>query len=271
MHPAVQDPRALALRIESAQAEQLDRTGRAGATSLRIAGGRSVFKGPRSPFSAAVGIGLAGPVGAEDVDRIEAHLGPGGGPVRIEVGPWSDPSLAAELARRGYQIERFHQVWWRPPLPVSPPPADVEVRPIRPGEERAWIDLFAQAYLGRPVRSEAQAEAFLAMTRAEGNVCFFALDGGVPVAVAIASATGGLALLSGAGVPAAFRGRGLQLALVQARLAWAAEQRCDVVASATEPGTASQSTLERAGFRCAYPKVVMVRAGGFATAGSWTI
>jgi len=258
------------MRIENAQAEQLDRTGRAGAPSLHVAGGRSVFKGPRSPFSAAIGVGLAGPVTAEDVDRIEAHLGPGGGPVRIEVGPWSDPSLAAELARRGYLIERFHQVWWRPPLPL-PPPAGVEVRPIRPGEERAWIDLFAQAYLGRPVQSGAQAEAFLAMTRAEGNVCFFALEAGAPAAVAIASDTGGLALLSGAGVPAASRGRGLQLALVQARLVWAAERRCDIAASATEPGTASQRTLERAGFRCAYPKVVMVRAGGYGTTGSWTI
>lgn len=271
MHPAAEDPRALALRIESAQAEQLDRTGRSGAPSLHVAGGRSVFKGPRSPFSVAIGVGLAGAVSAADVDRIEAHLGPGGGPVRIEVGPWSDSSLAVELARRGYQIERFHQVWWRAPVPVPPPPPGVEVRLIRPGEERAWIDLFAQAYFGRPVQAEAQAEAFLAMTRAEGNACFFALDGGVPAGVAIASERDGLAMLSGAGVPAAFRGRGLQLALVRARLAWAAERRCDVAASATEPGTASQRTLERAGFRCAYPKVVMVRAGGYATSGSWTI
>ncbi len=162
-------------------------------------------------------------------------------------------------------------MWWRPPVPVPPPPESVEVRLVRPGEERAWIDLFALAYFGHAVRSEAQAEAFLAMTRAEGNACFFALDGGVPAGVAIASAAGGLALLSGAGVPAAFRGRGLQLALVRARLAWAAERGCDAAASTTEPGTASQRTLERAGFRCAYPKVVMVRAGGFATNGAWTI
>ena len=270
MHPVPQDPRALALRIENAQAEQLDRTGRPGAASLRIAGGRSVFKGPRSPLSAAIGVGLAGPVGPEDVDRIEAHLGPGGGPVRIEVGPLSDPSLAAELARRGYQIERFHQVWWRSPAP-APPPRGVEVRLARPGEERAWIDLFAEAHYGGPAQSAAQAEAFLAVTRAEGNACFFALEGGVPAGVAIASATGGIALLSGAGVPAPFRGRGLQLALVEARLAWAAERGCDVAASATEPGTASQRTLERAGFGCAYPKVVMVRAGAFATNGAWTI
>ena len=33
---------------------------------------------------------------------------------------------------------------------------------------------------------------------------------------------------------------------------------CDLAASATEPGTASQRTLERCGFRVAYPKAVLV-------------
>jgi hypothetical protein len=37
------------------------------------------------------------------------------------------------------------------------------------------------------------------------------------------------------------------------------EMGCDLAASATEPGTASQRTLEKAGFRCAYPRAVMLR------------
>ena len=76
--------------------------------------------------------------------------------------------------------------------------------------------------------------------------------------VALSSAEGGVAWLSGAGVLPASRGRGLQCALVRARLAWAAAQGCDLAASATEPGTASQRTLERCGFRVAYPKAVLV-------------
>jgi GNAT superfamily N-acetyltransferase len=56
----------------------------------------------------------------------------------------------------------------------------------------------------------------------------------------------------------AHRGRGLQVELVRARLAWATAQGCDLAASATEPGTASQRTLERCGFRAAYPKAVLV-------------
>ncbi len=120
------------------------------------------------------------------------------------------------------------------------------------------MDVFSQAFLGRSP-SVAAAEAMLEMTRAPGNVCFAAFESGELRAVAIASASGGVAILSGAGVPAPARGRGWQAALVRERLAWAAAQGCDVAASATEPGTASQRTLEKAGFRCAYPKAVLVR------------
>jgi GNAT superfamily N-acetyltransferase len=251
--------RALARRIERANAGQLDRTGPG--SSIAVAGGRAVMKGPRSPFSAALGLGLEGPVSAEDLARVEAHLGLAGGPVRVELHPSADASLAEQLAQRGYAVERFLLVWWRPPLPLpEAPPA--EVRLIQEGERRAWVEVFAQSYLGGPTQSDTQRLALGAMTRAEGNACFLAFEGGAPAGCAIASALDGVALLSGAGVAPPFRGRGLQRALLRARLAWAAEQGCDIAAGATEPGTASARSLERAGFRCAYPKVVMVRSGG---------
>lgn len=252
------DLRALAGRIERAQAEQLHRTGPG--SSLDVAGGRAVMKGPRSPFSAALGVGLGGPVTAEDLDRIEAHLGVGGGPVRVELTPFADASLAEQLGRRGYAVERFHQVWVRPPLPL-PEARPVEVRQISAAEEAAWIAIFAEAVLGAAMPSAAQRTGLSAMTRARGNACFLCWREGAPVGVAIASALDGVGLLTGAGVPPRLRGAGLQRALVRARLAWAAERGCDVAASATEVGTASAATLARCGFAPAYPKVVMARAG----------
>lgn len=258
----VQDPRALARRIENAQAEQIDRTplpSRQGAPSLRIAGGRVLFLGPRSPFSAAVGVGLDGMVGLADLDRIEDLLGQGGGAVRIELNPFCEPSLSAKLAARGYRVERFLQVWCRPPSPVPPPVPGVEVRPLRPGEERRWAELFFLSYLGRPASSELELAGGLGIVRTQGNTCFLALQEGEPRGVGVASVTDGVALLSADGVVPLFRGRGLQLALIHARLAWAAERGADVVTASTEPATASQRSYEKAGFRCAYPKLVMVR------------
>ncbi|MCI0672798.1 MAG: GNAT family N-acetyltransferase [Myxococcaceae bacterium] len=255
-------PQSLARRIEYAQAEQVDRTpssSRQGVPALHVAGGRAVFFGPRSPYSTAVGLGLVGPVRAEDVDRVEAHLGQGGGAVRIELTPFCDPSLPLELARRGYRVEQHQLVWWRPPFPVPPVTHGIETRLLRAGEERRWAELFFHAFVGRPMTSEAELGPGLAIARTEGNTCFVALERGEPRAVGAVSVCGGVALLSADGVPPPYRGRGFQLALIHARLAWAAARGCDGVTASTEPATPSQRSYEKAGFRCAYPKLVMVR------------
>lgn len=258
-HP---DPRVLAWRIENAQAEQVDRTpfpSRQGVPALRIAGGRAFFLGPRSPFSIAIGVGLEGMVSLEELDRIESHLGQGGGAIRIELNPFSEPSLAAKLGARGYRVEHFLQMWWRAPSPMPPPPPGLEVRPLRSGEERLWAELFFRSFVGRPALSEVELSGGLGIVHTEGNTCFLALQEGEPRGVGAVSATEGVALLSGDGVAPAFRGRALQLALIHARLDWAAERGCEVAAASTEPLTASQRNYEKAGFRCAYPKLVMVR------------
>lgn len=260
----------IAAQIDRAEAEQLARTGPPGADGvLEVGGGRAVLKGERSPFNVALGLGLAGPVSAEAIEAVEAHLGRGGGAVRIELSAPAHPSLAAELARRGYRLERFHQVWMRAPARAAGEGAPgalarasaggLVIRPIVAGEERAWGEAFALAFFGRLPPSEEVVEALLAMPRAPGNVCFGAFEGERVLGVAIASAHAAVATLSGAGVVAPHRGAGLQVALIEARLAWAAAEGCTLAASAAEPGTASQRNLERAGFRCAYPRAVMVR------------
>ena len=249
---------ALARRIERAHAMQLERTRAArdaGAPAVLVAGGLAVSHGVRSPFSAAIGVGIGVAVTASDVDRIQAHLGLGGGPVRIEVTPFADSSLTEELGRRGYQLERFFQVWTR--LPAAEKHGG-SVRIAGPAEAAGWVEVFSRSFLGAPTQSETQREALRAMLVAEGNVPWLAEQAGAAVAVALSSAEGGVAWLSGAGVLPASRGGGLQEALVRARLGWALSRGCDVAASATEPGTASQRTLERCGFRAAYPKAVLV-------------
>src|SRR5512144_271301 len=77
---SLNDLREIARRIERAEAEQLARTGDPGTGgAIEVAGGLAVSKGPGSPFSAALCVGLAGAVTPAELDRIEAHLGGGGG------------------------------------------------------------------------------------------------------------------------------------------------------------------------------------------------
>jgi GNAT superfamily N-acetyltransferase len=249
---------ALARRIERAHAMQLERTRAArgsGAPALVVGGGLAVSHGVRSPFSAAIGMGIGEAVTSREVDRIEAHLGLGGGPVRIEVTPFADASLTEELGRRGYQLERFFQVWTREPEAGK---QGSLVRIAEPADAAEWVEIFSRSFWGAPTQSDAQREALRAMLVADGSVPWLAEVAGASVAVALSSAEGGVAWLSGAGVLPASRGQGIQEKLVRARLAWAYSRGSDVAASATEPGTASQRTLERCGFRAAYPKAVLV-------------
>lgn len=255
---------ALVQRLEAAQAAQNREFTPPGGV-LDVAGGVALFHGPGSPLSQALGLGLAGPVGDAELDRVEAHLGQGGGPVQLELLPWADPSLAALLGARGYRVQEFQQVLVRalgeePPAPL---PEGVLLRPIRAGEERAFARVVGSAFLGREELSAEEETLLLPRAPGEdtgqGTTCFLAWVDGVLAGGGTVALHGGVATLSGTGVLARFRGRGVQGALIRARLAFAAARGCRLAASSTQPATGSQRNMERQGFRIAYPKVVMVR------------
>jgi ribosomal protein S18 acetylase RimI-like enzyme len=81
----------------------------------------------------------------------------------------------------------------------------------------------------------------------------------VPVGAATLAVSGGVATLSGAGVLPEYRRRGVQSALISARMDAGSAAGCELASSSTWTGTTSQRNLERLGFRIAYPKVVLVR------------
>ena len=63
----------------------------------------------------------------------------------------------------------------------------------------------------------------------------------------------------GAGTLSEYRGRGLQTALLRARLADAAAGGCEYAVIVTQGGTTSQRNCERMGFRVAYSKVTVIK------------
>ena len=165
--------------------------------AIEVAGGLAVSHGARSPFSAAIGVGLGAPIAEGDVDRIEAHLGPGGGPVRIEVTPFTDPSLTEELGRRGYQLERFFQVWTR---------ASLGRAPRRRGPDRRAV---GGRGLGRPLFARLPGRAHPVGVAAGG--AFLHGPGGGQRALACLRERhpgGGRALLGRGGRGLPLRGRG---------------------------------------------------------------
>lgn len=248
----------LVQRVELAQAAQnRDATPPDGV--LAIAGGLALFNGPGSPLTQAIALGLDGPVSAEALDQVEAHLGRDGGPIQIELLPFAHPTLAQELGRRGYRVGEFQQVLVRALPGPMPEAGRAEVRPINPDEAEVFARTVARAFMGREEVSDAEAALMLPLTAMPGTCCFLAFSDGEPAGGGTGSLHEGVATLSGTGVRESFRGQGLQQALIGARLDHATRQGCTLAASSTLPATPSQRNMERMGFFIAYPKVVMVR------------
>jgi ribosomal protein S18 acetylase RimI-like enzyme len=72
----------------------------------------------------------------------------------------------------------------------------------------------------------------------------------------------GIAQLNGAATLPAHRRRGVQSALLRARLLDAAYSGCDLAVVTTQPGSKSQENVQRAGFALLYSRAIMIRPPG---------
>jgi hypothetical protein len=90
----------------------------------------------------------------------------------------------------------------------------------------------------------------------QNTCCFLAEKQGEAIAAAALYVFEGVALLAGACTVPEWRRQGAQLALLEHRLRYGAEQGCDIgMVVAQQPGSASQRNAERQGFRLAYTRI----------------
>src|SRR4029077_5167416 len=90
--------------------------------------------------------------------------------------------------------------------------------------------------------------------------CYFARVDGKIAGGATVALRGRIAGLFGASTLPAFRNRGVQTALLEARMQRAAEQGCELAMSIALPGSTSQRNITRRGFRTLYTRVKFERA-----------
>src|SRR5712692_985785 len=101
MHPDVLSDRALARRLERAEAVANARFVEArarlvpnsGAQWIEVAGAYAMYDGVRSPSTQTFGLGLFQMPAPPDMDKIEAYFRDRGAPVVHEVSPLADKSL----------------------------------------------------------------------------------------------------------------------------------------------------------------------------------
>ena len=267
---------ALARRIERVEAQLIAgsneaarrRTGAAGFV-IPVAGGVASFAGEGSPYNKVAGLGFGGVPDSAALDEIEKAFADFGSPVQIELAHLADPAVGAVLAGRGYRLESFENVLGRALAGGSERvmPPGVEVRPSGEEEFETWLDVVAEGSVhpdtqGVPWHEEFSREAIIGAERdsaAVGDTRYAALRDGVIVGGATMRIAADVAQLTGAATAPAHRRRGVQTALLSARLADAAAAGCDVAIITTQPGSKSQQNAQRQGFDLLYTRAVLVK------------
>lgn len=234
-----------------------------------IAGGQAVFTGQDSPLSRAVGIGLSGPITHADLDLLETFWSDRGLTSRLDVCPLADASLPNLLGQRGgYWVSKFFNVHVQylgedtalDAAGLSSASRGIDVSVVGEPEAELWARTVARGFTGGDDAPQAMVDIGVTSFHSDSTTGFLARVDGEPVGGASLSMWEGLAALGGASTLPELRTRGVQTALLRARLAAASASGCDLATVRTLPGTPSERNVQRAGFHLAYTKLQMLRA-----------
>jgi GNAT superfamily N-acetyltransferase len=232
---------------------------------MEIGGGCVIYAGVESPLTQAVGVGLDGAISGEEFEALEDFFLSRGARPAVEVCPLADASLHELLRARIYHPDEptdklfLHLSEDDDSARLSPPP-ELRVGRVAPEEAEVWARTVAAGFFegaGEPPRP--YLDIFRIKSRMRTGVCFLAELGGQAAGGGFLHLDAGKAALSSASVLPHARRRGVQTALVRARLAYALEQGCDLAAMTARPGTTSHRNAVRLGFRVAYSRAKMSR------------
>ncbi len=228
-----------------------------GTAVLQVAGGHAVYCGANSPVTQAVGLGLNGPVTGEDFDRLEEFYFSRNEPVRAETCPLADASLFALYRERGYGVTEFSNVMVRAIERSErwPESEGVEIWKASRQEMDLWTLTVAQGFAENYPVTEELIRIMKVFGLSRGMECYLASVDGKAAGGATLSLRGKIAGLFGASTLPDFRKRGVQTALLRARLRRAAEEGCEIGMSLAQPGSHSQRNISRLGFRTLYTRV----------------
>jgi GNAT superfamily N-acetyltransferase len=228
-------------------------------TWMECAGAYAVFDGVDSPVTQSFGLGMFEEPSAESMDRIERFFFDRGAAAMHEVSPLAGVATLDLLCARGYRPMEISSVLYQQVAPKRPEQdandGGITVRVIGPEEAALWSKISARGWAHDHPELQGFLESFgVLVASREQSVCFLAELDGQPGAAGVLSLHEGVALFGGASTVPEMHRRGLQSALLQARMRYAAEHGCDLAMMVTEAGSQSQRNAERTGFRIAYTR-----------------
>lgn len=245
----------------------------------RLAGGVAVFAGHDSPVNKLAGLGFAGPLDEAALEALEQQFEQRQVPLQVELASLAETSIGTVLTRRGYLLVGFEDVMAmrldashaRPAGNLAARSAGQDIQVIAAGAEQthAWIDTIITGFEHpdviegiTPFESvhRERSERFLAaLTPAASFRRYLAKRNGESAGAAGLRLSDGVAQLNGAATLPAHRRRGVQSALLHARLRDAAAEGCDIAVMTTQPGSKSQENGLRHGFERLYTRAIFRR------------
>ena len=239
-----------------------------GAAVEPIAGGFAIYCGPNSPVTQAVGLGLSGPVTDEEFDRLEAFYRSRNEPIRVETCPLADHSLIEQYGKRGYRVTEFSNVLARTLNGLSEkeawpaPPPEINIEKVENDKINLWTVTVSKGFADHFPVTDDLLNVMNMFARGPNIELYLAYVDGRVAGGGTLAVRQGVAGLFGASTLSPFRRRGVQTALLRARLAQAAAAGCDLAVSLTQPGSISQRNIMRQGFEVLYTRVKFESAEG---------
>ncbi|RKH04159.1 N-acetyltransferase [Corallococcus sp. CA053C] len=240
--------------------------------SAPLADGWMAFGGVGSYVNKSCGYGLGQEVTGAQLDALVDFFSSRGVEPKAELSPYTPVPLLHALAERGFVLREFETVLYRPLRETEDlrklsrgAPAELTIERIDPSDDAAVRRFAEVSGSGFVPEGETLSEGFLAMgmkgARTPGTDAFVAWLNGVPVGAGGCETSDGLTSLFGTSVLPAWRRRGIQQALIAARLVRAVELGSDVAAIMSGPGIPTERNAMRMGFLMAYARAVLVKHG----------
>jgi GNAT superfamily N-acetyltransferase len=240
-----------------------------------IGGSVVVLSEPGSPFNKLIGLGFGEEVDVAALDAIEREHHSRNARLQVEFSALGDPAVTTLLTSRGYRLVGFENVLARRLQSDAISKASgVSVSPIDAGESALWRETVTSGVLHPDVfDGPASHESFDRAALERTYDLFGAVPGverllarldGVVAGGASLYIRDGIALMCGAATLPALRRRGVQSALLHARLDHARQSGCDLAVVTTQPGSRSQQNVQRMGFDLIYARAILVKDPGTA-------
>jgi GNAT superfamily N-acetyltransferase len=138
-------------------------------------------------------------------------------------------------------------------------PGSVAVRQAGPAEDEEYVRAVIGGFFGRTNLTGEEVRLGITLFHMPCTIGYLASVNGQTVGGGGMSIRNRVACFFGDATLPEFRGRGVHMALIAARLKTAGDGGCDVVAAGAAPGSTSQRNYHRLGFEVGYTKVTMVK------------